>query len=81
MYCNCSFFCARHIFNSGSFIDSVYSFGDSMADTGNLLIEGPAPSPFPIDRLPYGVTYFHRPTGRCFDGLIMIDFLGTIFAL
>ncbi|KAI7746968.1 hypothetical protein M8C21_030486, partial [Ambrosia artemisiifolia] len=54
----------------------VISFGDSIADTGNIkylaaITNQSFPSLFP----PYGQTFFHKPTGRCSDGRLIIDFL------
>uniref|UniRef100_A0A0D9YCG5 GDSL esterase/lipase n=1 Tax=Oryza glumipatula TaxID=40148 RepID=A0A0D9YCG5_9ORYZ len=46
----------------------VFSFGDSLADTGNL---------WP----PYGETFFHRATGRCSDGRLIIDFIAEAMGL
>ncbi|KAG8074801.1 hypothetical protein GUJ93_ZPchr0006g45119 [Zizania palustris] len=53
---------------------AVYSLGDSITDTGNLIKEAPPGMFETIKHLPYGVT-FGYPTGRCSDGLLMIDFL------
>ncbi|KAH0463987.1 hypothetical protein IEQ34_006773 [Dendrobium chrysotoxum] len=52
---------------------TIFSFGDSIADTGNLLISehGNIQSARP----PYGQTFFHRPTGRYSDGRLIIDFI------
>lgn len=53
---------------------SIFSFGDSIADTGNLYLISQPPSDhcfFP----PYGQTYFHHPSGRCSDGRLIIDFI------
>lgn len=55
---------------------AMYQLGDSLADTGNLILENPAS---PIGRPPYGQTFFKKPTGRCSDGLLMIDFIGMLF--
>ncbi|XVF39552.1 hypothetical protein PTKIN_Ptkin01aG0043300 [Pterospermum kingtungense] len=52
--------------------DSIYQLGDSISDTGNLIREDPL-SPFA--RLPYGETFFKNATGRCSNGLLMIDYL------
>ncbi|PWA86141.1 Lipase, GDSL [Artemisia annua] len=56
---------------------SIISFGDSLADTGNLkelaLMFGQV---FPYFSPPYDETFFHEPTGRCSDGCLIIDFLG-----
>jgi len=57
--------------------EAIYQFGDSLSDTGNLVREGPAGAATPFARLPYGETFFHRPTGRCSDGLLMVDYFGT----
>jgi len=56
---------------------SIISFGDSIADTGNLLgLSDPKDLPhmaFP----PYGENFFHHPTGRFSNGRLIIDFIGT----
>ncbi|KAK1285849.1 GDSL esterase/lipase [Acorus calamus] len=60
--------------------DSIFSFGDSLADTGNLLrIQSGISSA--IASLPYGETYFGRPTGRFSDGRLVIDFIADAFGL
>ena len=53
--------------------DAIYQLGDSISDTGNFIHEDPA-SPFA--RLPYGETFFNNATGRCSNGLLMIDYFG-----
>ena len=63
---------------------TIYSFGDSLADTGNSYYDPDAP---PSQSLalnpPYGETYFHHPTGRWSDGRLVIDFFGNnrVFSL
>ena len=57
-------------------VDAIYSFGDSIADTGNLLREGPVGFFASIGSSPYGQT-LRKPTGRCCDGLLIIDYFGT----
>ncbi|CAL4966098.1 unnamed protein product [Urochloa decumbens] len=62
--------------------ESIFSFGDSFADTGN----GPAvfrwhSIPDPAMRPPYGSTFFGRPTGRNCDGRLAIDFLAESMGL
>nr|XP_010925697.1 GDSL esterase/lipase At1g28570 isoform X2 [Elaeis guineensis] len=58
---------------------SIFSFGDSLADTGNALIHSKSNPVF--GRLPYGMTYFMHPTGRCSDGRLIVDFLASAFGL
>jgi hypothetical protein len=48
----------------------IFSFGDSLIDTGNFARSGP------IMEYPFGMTYFHHPTGRISDGRVLIDFYG-----
>ena len=54
---------------------AVFNFGDSLVDAGNLVTEG-IPDYLATARLPYGQTYFGYPTGRCSDGLLVVDFIG-----
>ncbi|MCL7048984.1 hypothetical protein MKW94_024967 [Papaver nudicaule] len=57
---------------------SIFSFGDSLADTGNSLYSGQYT---PAAQLPYGETYFHQPTGRASDGRLVIDFIAQLLGL
>ena len=58
--------------------NAIYSFGDSISDTGNLCTgSGGCPSWLTTGQLPYGQTHFGRPTGRCTDGRVVVDFLGV----
>ncbi|KAH6773634.1 hypothetical protein C2S51_012038 [Perilla frutescens var. frutescens] len=61
--------------------ESIVSFGDSLADTGNYPLLCPADSPPRYVRLPYGRTFFHHPTGRCSDGRLVIDFIAQSLGL
>ncbi|PIA61979.1 hypothetical protein AQUCO_00200163v1 [Aquilegia coerulea] len=61
--------------------NAIYQFGDSISDTGNLIREGPAGSFTPFAHLPYGETTFGEATGRCSNGLLMIDFLANALHL
>ncbi|KAI9096279.1 hypothetical protein K1719_025998 [Acacia pycnantha] len=54
---------------------SIFSFGDSLADTGNLFFISQPPHLHHCCRPPYGETYFGHPTGRCSDGRLIIDFI------
>ncbi|KAJ0229383.1 GDSL esterase/lipase [Hirschfeldia incana] len=60
---------------------SIISFGDSTADTGNLIgLSDPDNLPaaaFP----PYGETFFHHPTGRFSNGRLIIDFIAEFLGL
>ncbi|XP_056866238.1 GDSL esterase/lipase At1g28580 [Raphanus sativus] len=60
---------------------SIISFGDSIADTGNLVgLSDPNDLPhvaFP----PYGETFFHNPTGRFSNGRLIIDFIAEYLGL
>ncbi|KAJ8479672.1 hypothetical protein OPV22_023399 [Ensete ventricosum] len=53
-----------HLSSSQSY-NALFNFGDSLSDTGNVVIAG----------LPYGMTYFGHHTGRCSDGRLVIDFI------
>ncbi|KAA8519685.1 hypothetical protein F0562_013870 [Nyssa sinensis] len=58
---------------------SFFSFGDSLSDTGNALYLSNPPTHcgFP----PNGETYFHHPTGRCYNGRLIIDFIAQHLGL
>ncbi|KMT00192.1 hypothetical protein BVRB_1g020080 [Beta vulgaris subsp. vulgaris] len=59
--------------------DQIYQFGDSLSDTGNLVLENPLGA-HNFANFPYGVT-IHHPTGRCSDGLLIIDYFAKYFHL
>ncbi|GJN38109.1 hypothetical protein PR202_gb27121 [Eleusine coracana subsp. coracana] len=62
---------------------SIFSFGDSYTDTGNLAIlyGGPASPDCLISKPPYGMTFFGYPTGRASDGRLPIDFIAEALGL
>jgi hypothetical protein len=56
----------------------VFSFGDSLTDTGNALhLPSTGGGGGPASRPPYGETFFRRPTGRASDGRLAVDFIGS----
>ncbi|KAL0306228.1 UNVERIFIED_CONTAM: Acetylajmalan esterase [Sesamum radiatum] len=55
--------------------DQIYQLGDSISDTGNLIREVPIGAATAFARLPYGETFFKKATGRCSNGLLMIDYI------
>ncbi|KAL6627171.1 hypothetical protein ACP70R_030897 [Stipagrostis hirtigluma subsp. patula] len=62
--------------------DSIFSFGDSFADTGNNPVVFRRYGVFnPVMRPPYGSTFFGRPTGRDCDGRLIIDFVAERLGL
>ncbi|XP_044953686.1 GDSL esterase/lipase At5g45910-like [Hordeum vulgare subsp. vulgare] len=61
---------------------SIFSFGDSLADTGNGPVIFERLSIFnPVTRHPYGSTFFGRPSGRDCDGRLIIDFIAENLGL
>ena len=58
--------------------NQIYQLGDSMSDVGNLIREYPVGASTNFARLPYGQTFFEEATGRCSNGLLMIDYIGKI---
>ncbi|XXG90160.1 hypothetical protein AAC387_Pa12g1988 [Persea americana] len=59
---------------------SIFSFGDSLADTGNYLHLRANDHPR-VGQSPYGQTYFHHPTGRFSDGRLVIDFIAQAIGI
>ncbi|XP_076934478.1 GDSL esterase/lipase At1g28580-like [Bidens hawaiensis] len=66
-----------NIINAKGCYTSIISFGDSLADTGNLkqLASNSNSQPPHFLFPPYGETFFHKPTGRCSNGRLIIDFI------
>ncbi|CAN1283799.1 GDSL esterase/lipase At2g27360 [Linum perenne] len=54
---------------------SLFSFGDSITDTGNSLLLAPPGNLPHCCFSPYGQTFFGRPSGRCSDGRLIVDFI------
>ncbi|XP_031266742.1 GDSL esterase/lipase 4-like [Pistacia vera] len=56
----------------------LFVFGDSLFDTGNNPHLPANEGRFPTGTLwPYGITFFHKPTGRISDGRLLPDFIAT----
>ncbi|KAI5079056.1 hypothetical protein GOP47_0006727 [Adiantum capillus-veneris] len=51
----------------------VFAFGDSTTDTGNAIVSTTASVYTEATKLPYGSTFFNKPTGRFSDGRLMVD--------
>ncbi|XP_050287243.1 GDSL esterase/lipase At1g28580-like isoform X1 [Quercus robur] len=62
----------------GNCYSSIFSFGDSLTDTGNIYFTDPTQHClFP----PYGESYFTHPTGRCCNGRLVLDFTAQTLGL
>ncbi|KAL3349573.1 hypothetical protein AABB24_022608 [Solanum stoloniferum] len=55
--------------------DRIYQFGDSISDTGNCKREPLCQSHSDCGSHPYGMNFYQNATGRCSDGMLMIDFI------
>ncbi|KAM0838626.1 hypothetical protein ACQ4PT_060852 [Festuca glaucescens] len=66
--------------SSASCYKRIFTFGDSIIDTGNFM-ESIGHNPSPIKEPPYGMTFFHHPTGRICDGRVLIDFYAEALGL
>ncbi|KAI3456788.1 hypothetical protein Pfo_013451 [Paulownia fortunei] len=81
----CLFSCAPQYTNAHPLkickFDQIYQLGDSISDTGNLIREVPMGAATAFARLPYGETFFKNATGRCSNGLLMIDYIAMAAGL
>ncbi|KAH7387352.1 hypothetical protein KP509_16G018800 [Ceratopteris richardii] len=83
--CLCYCANARDIVNSDRHLSStmcfpsLFAFGDSKTDTGNKQAYFPYESR--SERLPYGSTFFGRPSDRFCDGRLTIDFQAQAYGL
>ncbi|KAF8728773.1 hypothetical protein HU200_018051 [Digitaria exilis] len=64
--------------NGTSCYTHLFSLGDSISDPGNFITFLPQA---PAAALPYGETFFHRPTGRFCDGRLIVDFIAEALGL
>ncbi|KAH0705098.1 hypothetical protein KY290_009793 [Solanum tuberosum] len=62
-------------------IKSLFQFGDSLADAGNVIRIPGAVTLAKAWGLPYGETFFHKPTGRFTDGRIIADYIASALNL
>ncbi|MCL7028970.1 hypothetical protein MKW94_005563 [Papaver nudicaule] len=61
---------------TGLRFSKIYAFGNSYTDTGNTKSGPDGPVGFNhVSSLPYGMTFFHKPTNRYSDGRLVIDFI------
>ncbi|KAI3410890.1 Acyl carrier protein [Psidium guajava] len=62
-------------------IDTIYQFGDSTCDAGNLIrLVDPNSTGSEAGRLPYGET-LGKPTGRFSDGRLIVDYFAMALGL
>ncbi|KAF8700789.1 hypothetical protein HU200_034146 [Digitaria exilis] len=63
----------------------MFSFGDSVAETGNICVVSSANATeynvLTCTHRPYGITYFGRPSCRWCDGRIVVDFIAQSLGL
>ncbi|KAJ4794635.1 GDSL esterase/lipase [Rhynchospora pubera] len=71
-----------HAHNTDQPFNAIWSFGNSLADTGNFIVLARGVLPYDVfEHLPYGVTYFGQPTGRASDGRLVIDIIAQTLGL
>ncbi|XP_043717237.1 GDSL esterase/lipase At5g03980-like isoform X2 [Telopea speciosissima] len=61
--------------------NAIYQLGDSISDTGNLIRQSTSPKASVFAHLPYGISFLGQPTGRCSNGLLMIDYIAMSLRL
>ncbi|KAL6606685.1 hypothetical protein ACP70R_042338 [Stipagrostis hirtigluma subsp. patula] len=69
---------------AGRRYNAMFSFGDSLCDTGNICLMNTSAAAqllLTVAQPPYGMTYFGRPTCRGSDGRLVVDFLAQALGL
>ncbi|KAL6615695.1 hypothetical protein ACP70R_037965 [Stipagrostis hirtigluma subsp. patula] len=66
---------------AGACYPRVFSFGDSLADTGNYGFYYGKDSGEPALHPPYGETFFRNATGRFSNGRLVLDFIADTMGL
>ena len=61
--------------STASATEPFFLFGDSFLDAGNNNYINTSTVAL-ANLYPYGITFFHYPTGRCSDGRLVCDFIG-----
>ncbi|XP_043725339.1 GDSL esterase/lipase At3g48460 isoform X1 [Telopea speciosissima] len=75
------FFCFSSSTTATQTFSRIYAFGDSYTDTGNTK-SSTGPTMFQhVSNLPYGTTFFNKPTNRYSDGRLVIDFVAETLNL
>ncbi|KAI4296841.1 hypothetical protein L6164_036761 [Bauhinia variegata] len=70
-----------HAGNSQGAYEAMFTFGDSLSDTGNYVGFHDPSDIEVLNKLPYGKTFFGKPTGRFCDGRIILDFIAEAYGL
>ncbi|URD78933.1 lipid catabolic process [Musa troglodytarum] len=73
-----AFLCLLSVHHGSACFPAIFSFGDSLQDTGNFINTFANTT---ISKLPWGITYFHKATGRYSDGRLIIDFIAQALGL
>ncbi|KAJ8510267.1 hypothetical protein OPV22_000701 [Ensete ventricosum] len=73
-----AFLCLLSVHHGSACYPAIFSFGDSLQDTGNFIHTFANTT---ISKLPWGTTYFHKATGRYSDGRLIIDFIAQALGL
>ena len=71
--------CVGRLYGNNGCYKSLISFGDSLADTGNLKqLAKFRNREISVFLPPYGESFLDGSTGRCSNGRLIIDFLGNL---
>ncbi|CAL9068744.1 unnamed protein product, partial [Musa banksii] len=73
-----AFLCLLSVHHGRACFPAIFSFGDSLQDTGNFINTFANTT---ISKHPWGITYFHKATGRYSDGRLIIDFIAQALGL